>query len=72
MLTGRISIDSDFCRVNIPINQQNSIDLGISYSSRGTTDYKLIKDQYVKFSIGINFGELWFVRRRKKTNNIIL
>ncbi|MEO8210520.1 MAG: hypothetical protein ABI840_08155 [bacterium] len=50
--------------VNIPISQYNSIDFGISYSIKGKTESGLIKDEFLNFTAGINFGELWFLRPR--------
>lgn len=46
----------------IPISSQNSIDLGISYSMRGKSENGLIKEDYLKLTAGLNFGELWFIR----------
>jgi hypothetical protein len=48
----------------IPLGTQNSIDLGISYSMRGKTENGLIKEDYLKLTAGLNFGELWFIRPR--------
>lgn len=50
--------------LNIPISPYNTIDLGINYSQRGTTDKGLVKDEYLNFTAGVNFGELWFLRPR--------
>jgi hypothetical protein len=46
----------------IPLGTYNSVDLGISYSIRGKTGDGLIQEKYLKFTAGLNFGELWFVR----------
>lgn len=48
----------------IPINNFNSFDLSIAYSIRGKVDNGLIKDQFLKISAGLNFGELWFIKSR--------
>lgn len=50
--------------LNIPISQYNSIDFGINYSIRGKTGNGLIKDEFLNFTAGVNFGELWFIRPR--------
>ncbi|MCX6161811.1 MAG: hypothetical protein NTV87_10840 [Ignavibacteriae bacterium] len=50
----------------IPINKENSVDLAFQLGTRGKTDGNLMKDQYVKMSIGLNFGELWFIRSREE------
>lgn len=49
--------------LGIPINQYNSIDLGFNFSTRGKTDPGFVKDNYFKISAGLNFGELWFLKR---------
>lgn len=48
--------------VGIPLSKYNSLDFGVSVSTRGNTDNGLIKDDMIKLTAGINFGELWFVR----------
>ncbi|MFA5403526.1 MAG: hypothetical protein WC358_01185 [Ignavibacteria bacterium] len=48
----------------IPLGSYNSIDLGISYSIRGKSENGLIKEDYLKLTAGLNFGELWFIRPR--------
>lgn len=46
----------------IPLSSFNSIDLGISYSLRGKSENGFIKEDYLKLTAGLNFGELWFIR----------
>lgn len=48
--------------IGIPISKYNSLDFGVSVSTRGKTENGLIKDDMIKLTAGINFGELWFVR----------
>ncbi len=48
--------------VGVPLSKYNSLDFGVSVSTRGNTDNGLIKDDMIKLTAGINFGELWFVR----------
>jgi hypothetical protein len=48
--------------IGIPISKFNSLDFGISVSTRGKTENGLIKDDMIKLTAGLNFGELWFVR----------
>lgn len=52
--------------MNIPLDQYNSVDFGVSYSIRGKEDVGIVKDQYLKFSAAINFGELWFIKSREE------
>lgn len=48
--------------VGIPVGSSNSLDFGISYSVRGKNENGLIKENYLKLTAGLNFGELWFLR----------
>ena len=48
--------------IGIPISKFNSLDFGVSVSTRGKTENGLIKDDMIKLTAGLNFGELWFVR----------
>lgn len=48
--------------VNIPISRLSSVDIGLNYSIKGTTENGLIQDQFLNFTAGVNFGELWFLR----------
>lgn len=52
--------------LNIPISTYNSIDLGISYSIKGKTENNLIRDEFLNFTAGVNFGELWFIRPKEE------
>ena len=52
--------------VNIPLSNFNSIDLGVNYSIRGTNENNLIQDQFLNFTMGVNFGELWFIRPKEE------
>ena len=52
--------------LSIPLSQFNSLDLAVSFSTRGNTSNGLIKDDMIKLSAGINFGELWFVRPKEE------
>ncbi|MBP9191156.1 MAG: hypothetical protein KBF96_01250 [Ignavibacteria bacterium] len=52
--------------VNIPLSNFNSIDLGVNYSVRGTDENNLIQDEYLNFTMGVNFGELWFIRPKEE------
>ncbi len=52
--------------VNIPISQYNSLDFGVNYSIRGKSTGGLIKDEFLNLTVGVNFGELWFIRPREE------
>lgn len=50
---------------SLPISRENLLDFGVQYSLRGTNDQNLIKENFIKLSLGISFGELWFLRFEK-------
>lgn len=52
--------------VGIPLSSYNSVDLAFTYSRRGNNDNGLIKEDMLKLSAGINFGELWFIRKNNE------
>jgi hypothetical protein len=49
--------------ISFPLGLENTIDIGAMYGMRGTTDSNLLKENIIKASVSLNFGELWFVRR---------
>lgn len=51
--------------VSIPLGFDNTIDLGLQYGKRGTTDNNLLNENIYKFSITLSIGELWFVRQER-------
>jgi len=51
--------------LSLPLSNENTIDFGIQYAMRGTTDSNLFKENIVKMSFGISLGELWFIRQEK-------
>lgn len=52
--------------LNIPISTYSSVDFGINYSVKGNTDNGLIRDEFLNFTAGVNFGELWFIRPKEE------
>ncbi len=56
---------SVFAGLSLPLGFGDSIDLGLEYSKRGTTEANLIQENFFKINIGISFGELWFQRVQK-------
>lgn len=42
----------------------STIDLGVELGQLGTTDNNLIKEKYVKFSLGLSIFERWFIQRK--------
>lgn len=56
---------SVFGGLTYPMGTDDSIDLGLQYSIRGTKDNNLIQEKFVKIYFGISLGELWFLRYEK-------
>lgn len=49
--------------LSIPVNIDNTLDLALIYAIRGSKSSDLIKENDIRISVGISFGELWFIRR---------
>lgn len=47
---------------SFPLGIENSIDVAVQYSMRGTTNSGLLKENILKLNFGISFGEIWFLR----------
>lgn len=51
--------------VGIPLRRSLSgINLGFELSQRGTIEHNLIKENFYRINIGINFYEIWYFRRK--------
>lgn len=46
---------------SFPLDVDNTIDIAAQFSIRGTKDFNLLREEFVKLYIGISFGELWFL-----------
>ena len=55
----QLSISGGF---SFPLSYQNTLDVGVQYSNRGTTNFNLIKENSVRVDFGLSIGELWFVQ----------
>ncbi len=49
--------------ISFPLGFDNSIDVGLMYGIRGTTNQNLLKENIFQATFSVNFGELWFVRQ---------
>ena len=49
----------------LPLSPENTIDLGIEYSVRGTKQENLLKENFLRINLGISFGDIWFIRYDK-------
>lgn len=52
--------------VAIPLNNEAAIDFDVTAGTRGRTDIGLVKDNYIKFNLGLNFGEFWFLKSTRE------
>ncbi len=51
--------------LSFPLGVANTIDVGIVAGLRGKKENQLLLEKFFGTSVSLNFGELWFVRRRK-------
>lgn len=56
---------SVFTGFSLPLSPENTIDFAFEYSSRGTTDSNLLKEDFFRLNLGISFGDIWFIRYEK-------
>ena len=52
--------------VAVPLNNEAAIDFDVTAGMRGNTDIGLVKDSYIKFNLGLNFGEFWFLKSTRE------
>jgi long-subunit fatty acid transport protein len=50
---------------SFPISPGNSLDIGLQFGIRGTTDSDLIKENIYRATVTLSFGELWFMRQER-------
>lgn len=48
--------------ISLPLEYENTLDLGLQYSMRGTTENSLLKENIFKLNVSLSLGELWFFR----------
>ncbi len=56
---------SVFGGFSLPLSLDNTIDIGIEYSIRGTTEANLLQENFIRVNLGLSFGDLWFQRYEK-------
>jgi len=56
---------SAFAGFSLPLSNENTIDFGFEYSSRGTKEANLLKENFMRLNLGISFGDIWFLRYEK-------
>jgi hypothetical protein len=50
---------------SLPLSFGNTIDIGLQYYIRGQVSNSLIKENGIKFAVGISLGDIWFLRDEK-------
>ena len=50
--------------LSLPVSNLSSINLGFEIGNRGTTEQNLIRENYIKATLGVTFNDRWFVRRK--------
>ena len=49
----------------LPLNSTiSNINFGFEIGKRGTVFNNLVEENYINFSVGLSFGDLWFVKRK--------
>ena len=49
---------------SMPLGFGNSLDVGIQYGIRGTTNSNLYRENNIKLDVSISLGEIWFIRHQ--------
>ncbi|MFA7288447.1 MAG: hypothetical protein WC055_06160 [Melioribacteraceae bacterium] len=52
-----------FAGASLPLGLDSFIDFGFQYGMRGTTNNKLLNENFLRFSVSLTLGELWFLRQ---------
>ena len=51
--------------MGLPLKRsKTSINLAIEYGQKGTTDYRLIKETYTRFTLNLTLHEYWFAKSK--------
>jgi len=56
---------SVFGGFSLPLSYENTIDFGVEYSIRGTTQANLLQENFIRINLGLSFGDIWFQRYEK-------
>src|SRR5690606_36142675 len=51
--------------LSLPLSPENTFDIGIQYSMRGTTDSNLFSENIFRLNVRVILGEIWFIRQEK-------
>ena len=50
---------------SLPLSPENTFDIGLEYSVRGSKENDLLQENFFKIDLGISFGDIWFTRYEK-------
>jgi hypothetical protein len=50
---------------SLPISPENTFDVGLEYSIRGSKENELLQENFFRIDLGISFGDIWFTRYEK-------
>ena len=50
--------------LSLPVSNLSSINLALELGRRGTTEQNLIREDYLKATLGVTFNDRWFIRRK--------
>ena len=51
--------------LGLPINRTNTFyNFSMEIGKKGTTEDNLIKEQFIRFTFGVTFKGIWFVKRK--------
>lgn len=51
--------------VSFPFSPGNTLDIGLEYYIKGTTDNNLYKENGFRMSFGLSLGDIWFIREER-------
>jgi hypothetical protein len=58
----QISVSGGF---SLPLSPENTFDVGMEYSIRGSKENDLLQENFFRIDLGISFGDIWFTRYEK-------
>jgi len=51
--------------LGLPLKRSNTIaNIGVQFGRRGTTEYDLVEEKYIKFHLAFTFNDKWFTKRK--------
>ena len=50
---------------SLPLSYANTLDVGLQYSMRGSSEIGIVKEHTIKLDLGLSLGEIWFIRTER-------